>query len=211
MALEPRDRPQGAHLGHAPGVSDRDPKLLLEGLNEAPRRGGSTYNDRLEAREVIALRLQQFVHADPDRGHARCDRHPLLLDELGDIPRVQVRPREDLLGTDERGCIGHPPSVHVEHGDHWHRDIALLQVQSVGQTLHQCVQHQSTVGVKRTFRVPRRPRRVAHDSRVVLFKLGKLKAFTCPLDQLLVVVNGGEGRLRRASSVGHDDVPLYAL
>ena len=66
---------------------------FLQALDQTPRRGGSTDQDRVEAGEVISPRVlvQELQHAQPDGRHAGGDCGLFALENLHTYPAVTSR------------------------------------------------------------------------------------------------------------------------
>ena len=119
----PVDRAERAGLGHAPGVQDRHPELLLVRLGQRLRHRRAAAQDRPQRRQVAAVELRQ--HAHPDRRHAGGHRDPLLLEHRGDRGRRHLRAGQHQLGAGEQRRVPPAPGVRVEHRHHRQHPVAL--------------------------------------------------------------------------------------
>ena len=103
------------HLGHAPDVADRDAVVVLERVDEHPRRGRTSDGHLLQGGHVSTRVLQVLHNAQPDRGNPGRERDVLGFDEVHDGLGAQVGTGQHELGTAHRGGERQRPAVDVEH------------------------------------------------------------------------------------------------
>ncbi len=201
--LEAAHRPDGRHLGHAPGVDHLEVVPLLEGLDHGLRSCRSPHHHGLQRGDVPAGRVlvESLEDSKPHGGNARREGHLLALDELEQARGVQVRAGKYLLGADHGRGEGQPPGVDVEHGDDRHHDVRLRQPQRVGHRASERVEHESPMGIHDALRPPRRPGGVADPGRLPLCDPRKGEGRHLRLDELLVV----DHPVRRRVTVRPDD------
>ncbi len=158
--LDASDRRDGARLGHPPGLHDGQARLLAVGLRQCPRHRRAAARDGAEVRRVSSLQLRE--HAHPDGGHARGDRHPLRLDEVGERRRRKVgsRHHEGRAGGDAR--MSETPGVGVEHRHDRQDAVGLTRAQASRGHRSQRVQERRAMRVDDTLGVARGAARVAH-------------------------------------------------
>ncbi len=203
LADRARHRPDRAHLRHAPAVRDVEAVPLGERLDHRPRRRCAANGHRPHPREVPALRVRVEGLEDPhpDRRHAGADRHPLLDERVEQALRVEMRPREHLLGADERAREREAPCVRVEHRDDRQHGVALVGAEEPGGG--QRVDRDRAVRVDDALRQPGGPAREAHrrGSALVDVAVDEL-ALVGRGDQLLVV----DRAVRRLARTDRDHV-----
>ena len=181
---------EGIGLGHPPGVDDADAELFEVGLLQGGRHRRAAADDAIERAQPVFDGLQRLQHAEPDRGHAKSQRHLLLHHELGQDIRHHESTWHHQARARHQRRIGLPPRVGVEHGHNRQRDVVLRKGDGVDAADHVGVEHVGAVAVDDALRVAGGPRRVAHGAGVILGHIGKLTGLI-GRDQFFVVNRSG--------------------
>ena len=148
------DRAEGAHLGHAPGLHERDAELLVELSNHAERDRGAPHQGALERFERQPVLFQVSQQQRPDGRDTGREGDLLVVQQRRKRSRVaHFRPRENQFRADHRRVIGQAPGIGVEHGHHGQDAVLAAQPDGVGHAACIGVQHGGAVAVEDAFRV----------------------------------------------------------
>ena len=204
-----RDRRQRRCLGHAPALQQPH-AVPVEGADQrlGHRRPADQRAHALRHLPAAGLLRQAALvgldQAEPDGRHAQRQRGRLLLHQVEQVVRVQVRSRKNQLHAHHHGGVRDAPAVGVEHRRHRHQHVGALQAPEVGQAADQRVQDGRTVRVGHALGPAGGARRVAHRHRVVLVVRRVDEAVGVRIGEQLLVVVEALGH-RRAGEREHDD------
>ena len=162
LVLQGANRPQGRHLGHAPGVQHFNPIHVVECRDHGGWTSRTADDRALEGTEAQATGLHVAQHHLPHGGHAGSKGHTLRFDQLEDRFAIHGRPRKHQFGARHGRGIRQAPGVDVEHRHHWQYGVAGAHAQGVRQRTGQGVKHGGAVAVQRGLGIARGAAGVAH-------------------------------------------------
>ena len=189
LAGSARDRPDRAHLGHAPAVDDMEAVTLAEGLDHRARRRGAADGHEPDRGEVplARVRVERLEDPHPDRRDARGHRDLLLRKAVEQRLGIHVRAREDLLDAGQRAGEREAPRVRVEHRDDGQADV--VGVEAERREHGQRVERDRAVRVEDALRPAGGAARVAHRRRGVLREVAVRELGLVRVGEELLVVD----------------------